>query len=126
MSAAMRPVLEVLEALSEVEWSRAVGGLEPLRPPFVAWRFKNVGDERIATSISEAVREYQGSVEWTMTRGERNWVIEPASFHRYASSFRVDVDALSRFAAEYPKEARRFLDDVPKLAEHLRRSLMPH
>jgi hypothetical protein len=126
MNTAMKAVLDVIRARSEVEWARAVGGLEPLRPPLVAWRFKDASDETTATSISDALRIYRGPVEWVMSRGARNWVIEPARFHRYATDFRVDVDALSTFAAEYPEEVRTYIDDVPRLAEHLRRALLLH
>lgn len=125
MSRAMKAVLDVLAALGELEWARPVGDVDPLRPPLIAWRFK-YADERITASILDAVRAYRGSVEWSMTRGDRNCVIEPAPFKRYAADFRVDVDALSKFAAERPNDARAFLEDVPRFAEHLRRSLMPH
>lgn len=122
----MKAVLDVLALLGEIEWARCVGGETPPppEPPFIAWRFKKASPETEAR-IVEAVSGYSGATEWTITKGERNWVIEPAAFERFARSFRVDVEALQRFGAEYPSETRTALSDAIRLAEHLGARLLP-
>jgi hypothetical protein len=121
----MRAVLDVLSALGEVEWVRCVGGTVPLRPPFVAWRFKTP-DRTTEERIVEAVQSYRGSTAWVMRKGERNWVIEPADFAAYATKFRVDVEALQSFGTECPSETRQALEDATNLANYLRERLLPH
>ena len=125
MTSPMKAIRDVLELQGDLEWARCVGGVEPLRPPFIAWRYKNA-DEKTEKKIVEAVRCYAGSVEWTVRKGERNWVIEPAVFRTYATSFRVDVEALQRFGEEFPSETNAALNDVASLAEHLQKELVRH
>jgi hypothetical protein len=125
MSSPMKAVLDVLGALDEIEWARFVGGTEPLRPPYVAWRFKRP-DAAMEARIVEAVRSWRGLTEWAMNKGDRNWVIEPAAFATYAANFRVDVEASRQFGIEFPSETRAALEDASSLAEHLRARLLPH
>jgi hypothetical protein len=120
----MKAVLEVLSAVGEVEWVRCVGGIAPLRPPFVAWRFKTP-DRTTEDRIVDAVQSYRGATVWRISKGERNWVIEPADFATYARRFRVDVNALQSFGAECPSDTLRALEDAFHLANHLRRRLVP-
>ena len=121
----MKAVLDVLAALDEVEWARCVGGDDPLRPPFLAWRFKKAAQD-FEAKITEALKAYSGATEWTIKKGERNWVIEPVALENFARSFRVDVDALHRFGLEFPTETRTALSDAVELARHLRKTLLPH
>jgi len=123
MSSPMKAVLDILASQGDLEWTRCVGGIEPLRPPFVAWRYKTP-DEQTEKRIVEAVRSYVSPVEWTVRKGERNWVIEPATFRTYATRFRVDVEALQRFGEEFPSETNAALNDVAGLAAHLQKTLI--
>jgi hypothetical protein len=122
MSGPMKAVRDVLELQGDLEWARCVGGVDPLRPPFIAWRYATP-DEKSETRLTEAMKRYAGPVEWTIRKGERNWVIEPASFQEYAKRFRVDAEALQRFGEEFPSDTNAALDDAPNLAAHLRREL---
>lgn len=104
----MNAILDVLEVVDEIEWARCVGGDDPLRAPFIVWRFKNPiqdTEERIV----DAVKTYSGATEWTIKKGPRNWVIEPAAFDKFARNFRLDVDAKDRFGIEFPSETRTAL-----------------
>src|SRR4051812_13310791 len=114
MNSPMKAIRDVLGLQGELEWARCVGGVEPLRPPFIAWRYKNA-DEKTEKKIVEAVTGYAGPVEWTIRKGERNWVIEPAAFRTFATSFRIDVEALQRFGEEFPLETNAALNDVASL-----------
>lgn len=121
----MKAILEVLRALDEIEWARCVGGDEPLRPPFIAWRFKTPSADAEAR-IVKAVRTYSGATEWTIKKGERNWVIEPVAFESFARGFRLDIEAIQRFGMEFPFETRTALADASGLAGHLRKALLAH
>jgi hypothetical protein len=125
MSSPIKHVLDVLALLGELEWARVVGGDEPLRPPFVIWRFKQP-DADTEVSLTRAVHAYSGAVEWAISKGERNWVIAPTGFSAYATNFRVDVEAIKRFGSEFPLQTRQALADAPRLAEYLRRTLVPN
>ena len=125
MSSPIKAVLDVLIALDEVEWARFVGGDEPLRPPYVAWRFK-IPDESLEARIVDAVKTYDGRTEWTISKGRRNWVIGPLAFDKFAKSFQVDVEASRQFGREFPSETREALSDATELARHLRKVLLPH
>lgn len=118
-------VLDVLGAIDEIEWARCVGGDDPLRPPFVAWRFKNPRQD-VEAMIAEAVVAYSGPTEWTINKGERNWVIEPAKFRQFARNFRLDTEASQRFGIEFPAETQAALYDAAEFAAYLRRALLPH
>jgi hypothetical protein len=122
MSSPIKQVLDVLALQGDLEWARCVGGGNPPRPPFVAWRFK-APDVELERRIAEAVRSYEGPVEWIVRKGDRNWVIEPSAFWTYAASFRVDVEALQGFGEEFPSETKAALDDAAGLAAHLDREL---
>ena len=119
----MKMVLDVLASLGDLEWARCVGGLEPLRPPLVAWRFRNP-DESTNERIVKATTSYTGLVEWVADKGARNWVIQPAMFQTYAMNFRTDGEALQRFAVEHPSETYAALDDIAALAAHLQKRLI--
>jgi hypothetical protein len=125
MNSPMTAVRDVVGLLGEIEWARCVGGVEPLRPPFLAWRFKHPV-ERVEQMIVDAVVSYSGVIEWVMRKGARNWVIEPAGFAAYAAKFQRDVDAVQSFGAEFPSQTSAALEDAIRLADHLRRSLIPH
>jgi hypothetical protein len=120
-----KAIVDLLCVLDEVEWARCVGSDEPLYPPYCVWRFKHPKSE-IEMAIVDAVKSYVGATEWTINKGRRNWVIEPLAFERFARSFRVDVEAGERFAAEHPAETRTALSDVVTLTDHLRHILLPH
>lgn len=124
MSSPIKVILDVLASQGELEWARCVGDVEPLRPPFVAWRFKIPGGST-EMAIVDAVRCYAGPVEWAIDKGERNWVIQPAAFRTYATSFRSDGEALQRFASEFPSETHAALEDIASLTAHLRKELLP-
>ncbi|HYQ01541.1 MAG TPA: hypothetical protein VER96_22865 [Polyangiaceae bacterium] len=121
----MKAVLDVLVALDELEWARCVGGDEPLRPPYVAWRFK-IPDKDVEMRIVDAVNTYNGPTEWTISKGRRNWVIGPLAFEKFAKDFRVDVEASRQFGRKFPSETRKALSDASVLAGHLRKVLLPH
>lgn len=122
----MKPVLDVLALLGELEWARPVGSEAPetLRPPFLAWRFRN--PEPHTEAIVRAVELYKGQTRWVIENSERNWVIGPAEFQRFARGFRRDVEALQAFGQEFPSETQTALADATRLAEYLRRELLPH
>ena len=126
MSSPMKIVLDVLASLGELEWARCVGGTEPLRPPFVAWRFRHP-DDGTNEKIVNATRSYVGLVEWVADKEKRNlnwnWVIQPAMLRAHAKNFRTDGEALQHFAAEYRSETHAALDDIAAFAEHLRERL---
>jgi hypothetical protein len=123
MSSPAKAVRDVLEFQGELEWARCVGSVEPLRPPFVAWRFKTP-DESAEKRIEEAVRCYAGLVEWVVDKGERNRVLQPAAFRTYARTFRSDGEALQQFALEFPSETHAALEDIASLAAYLREKLL--
>lgn len=123
MSSPTKILREVLEAHGDIEWARCVGGDDPLRPPFIAWRYQRP-DARLEKRIVDAVNGYRGRVVWAIRKGERNWVIEPAAFRSYAKDFRVDVEAMIGFGETFPMETRSALDEVSMLAEHLKRELV--
>ena len=119
----MKAVLDVLAAVEPIEWARFVGGTDPLRPPYVAWRFTR-DDGEVETRIVDAVRAWRGPTEWTIHKGRRNWVIEPTKLARYAARFRLDVEAARQFGIEFPGETCTALEDARSLAEHLRTKLL--
>jgi hypothetical protein len=123
----MKPVLDVLALLGEIEWARPVGSEAPetLRPPFLAWRFKSP-EPQTEAAIVRAVEMYKGQASWVIEKGERNWVIGPAEFQKFSRGFRRDVEALQAFGQEFPSETRTALADATRLAEYLRRELLPH
>jgi hypothetical protein len=125
MSSPMKYVLDVLASVAEIEWARCVGGEEPWppEPPFIAWRFKEANPETEA-KIVDAVKSFSGSIEWEIRQGRRNWIIEPALFAEYASTFRVDVDALRSYGTKFPSETRHALADASRLADYLRSRLL--
>ena len=118
----MTDVLNLLLCLGKIEWSRCVGtynpGMVPI-PPMVAWRFQTPKDE-IESAIVAAVETYRGAVKWTIFKGDRNWVIEPAALAAFVRNFRVDANAFERFGLEFPSETAAATDDIPNLVNHLR------
>jgi hypothetical protein len=122
MSSPMKMVLDVLALQGDIEWARCGGRVEPLRPPFVAWRYK-LPTETTEQRIVEAVRCYAGPVNWVVDKGERNWAIQLDAFRTFARRFHRDDEALQRFGEEFPSETRAALDDAAGLAAHLDREL---
>jgi hypothetical protein len=132
MSGPLKPVLDILAALGELEWARCVGGTYPpdrsggyggaSRPPLLAWRFK-APDRQLEQRIVAAVESYSGSVDWSVTTNGRNWSIVPVVFDRYAADFRVDVEAMQQFGQDFPTETKAANDDAARLAEHLEKEL---
>lgn len=104
----LKPVIDVLAALGELEWARSVGG-RGTRLPLLAWQFK-VPDERLEQRIVAAVQSYSGPVvEWSAVANGRGWAIS-------VKNFRVD-------GGDFPAASRAAHDDAVRLAEHLEREL---
>lgn len=122
MSGPLKMVLDVLARHGDIEWARCVGRLEPLRAPFVAWRYKTP-DEGKEQRIVEAVRSYAGLVKWVADKGERNWVVQPEAFRTFARNFDTDGEAMQRFGEEFPSETKAALEDAAGLAAHLENEL---
>lgn len=120
MSGPLKPVLDILAALGELEWARCVGGTD--RPPLLAWRFK-APDKQLEQRIVAAVQSYSGCVDWSVTTNGRNWSIVPVVFDRYAAAFRVDVEAMQQYGQDFPAETKAANDNAARLAEHLEKEL---
>jgi hypothetical protein len=90
----MKMVLDVLALQGDIEWARCGGRMEPLRSPFVAWRYK-LPTEMTEQRIVEAVRCYAGPVRWIVDKGERNWAIQLDAFRTFARNFIATVRHLS-------------------------------
>jgi hypothetical protein len=106
MSGPLKAVLDVLARHGDIEWARCVGRLEPLRAPFVAWRYKTP-DEGMEQRIVEAVRSYAGLVRWVAVKGERNWVIQPDAFRTFSRNFDTEVRQCNALARSSPRKPRR-------------------
>jgi len=107
----LKPVIDLLAALGELEWARSVGGIGT-RLPLLAWRFK-VPNEHLERRIIEAVQSYSGPVvDWSADANGRSWVIG-------VKNLRVDD-------ADFPAASRAVHDDAVRLAEHLERELATH
>ena len=123
----MKEVLNILKIVGDLEWVRCLSDdpSPPLRPPLLVWRFK-VRDEDRDARIAACVGAYRGDVEWTIWKGERNWVIEPKDFREWGRHFRVDVEALHAYGAKYPERTKEAHADAIRLAAFVRSALIPN
>jgi hypothetical protein len=89
---------DALGALGEVEQLGIAWGNAPM--PSVVWRFARA-DERLLSRATEAIRSFDGKVDWVLTppneRGEgMNWSLQPQPDADRAEAAREDFIALLR------------------------------
>lgn len=121
----LKPIVDVIESLSKIEWGRSPGSRAALRPPFFTWRFVTPSPSLI-DRIEAAVRTYSGPVAWSFKRGKRNCCISPTTFSEFCGTTQQgDVGDQIAFGELYPEQVLAMLDDIGPLAAHLRATLCP-
>jgi hypothetical protein len=121
-------LIEIIRPLSELGYCRVIGwqgvahGGE--RPPLTVWRFAE-SQPGLEMLIQEAVSSFEGRVDWIVHKPTRNWVIQPLKVKEFWESrgFNNDVLAAIAFGEEFPDEVVAAYEDLPELADHLRRHL---
>ena len=130
-------ILKVLKSFQETEWSRCSPVFKEVKfyedrekePHCTAWRWKNP-DPELDKLIVEAVESFEGQIEWEIRSRDRrpslggtNWIIEPTRkrefFDRYKDLYLGEIDR--RMTEEKPEIGILSNQDVPKLAEHIKR-----
>lgn len=119
-------VIEVLQELGEIEWAKC-NILDKIEenfyyPPLIVWRFK-VRDRKVESWIVEAVESFKGNVDWEIKSPGKNWVICPKKVSEFQVKhhYRIYVQALSAFSGEYPSFCQKANEDLPALAQHMKR-----
>ena len=126
-------VIDVFKKYGDLEWFRCkgYGEVEQLKyPPFMVWRFdpKKMTSEQIKNTeekILAAVKDFKGNVNWVLYLGGRNWVLMPEKVKEFndEGKYRVDVEAHSAFAEQYPDISLKAIQDLPALAEQIKEFL---
>jgi hypothetical protein len=130
-------ILKILKLFGETEWSRFSPVVRENNlskdiykiPHFTLWRWKNPNPE-LDKSIVEAVNSFEGQVKWKINSRERisklggtNWGIEPLRVTQVSNEFKdlnySEIEEL--IAKEEPGIGILSNQDVPKLAEHIKR-----
>jgi hypothetical protein len=130
-------ILKVIKSFQETEWSRC----SPIIKEFnlykdkekelhhTAWRWKNP-DPQLDKLIVEAVNSFEGQVEWQIRFRERkpklggtNWIIETVKEHQFLEQYRdLELNEIKKLIAkEEPEIGILSNQDLPKLAEHIKR-----
>jgi hypothetical protein len=120
-------LIDVIRELAPVEWGRtsqADSAENATRPPLTAWRFA-APDPTLEGVLRRAVEGFEGRIRWVMWNHGRNWVVEPAAVATYPrkEEFTNDVELAVAFGREHPDVVRKAFEDLPHLAEHVRREL---
>ena len=130
-------IIKVLKSFKETEWIRCNPVFREVKfykdiekePHFTGWRWKNP-DPQLDRLIVEAVNSFKGQLEWEIryrdrkpSLGGRNWAIEPKRkrefFEKYKSSAKGELYQLIK--EKEPEIGILSNQDVPKLAEHIKR-----
>jgi hypothetical protein len=119
-------VLHVLGMLGDVEWARVAinrTSSGAASPPLIVWRYKNP-DGSHAAELGRAVGSYRGGVEWTLTKGRRNWVIWPTAVDiaSRSSEFSTDSALLVSLSESDPVFCESALVDFENLLDHLKQT----
>jgi hypothetical protein len=132
----------VLDFFGKIEWGSTGVIIENDNdwnyPPVVIWRYK-YQDERRDQLIVDAVESFQGKVEWKIsfrdrreTLGGRNWMIMPKQLYGFPENveniqeFLDSTGALSldgAFAILHPEVGLAANQELPQLAEHIRKTV---
>jgi hypothetical protein len=124
-------LMKVLESFDEIEWGRGsifVENEEDLAfPPFLVWRYKQK-NQNLENLIVEAVNSFNGKIEWKIVFSRRNWFISPRKVEEfrqvYKGKYRTDTEARSAFAELEPNFGKMANQEVPLLAEHIKKFVM--
>jgi hypothetical protein len=127
-----RNLTDVLRLLGEIDWGK--GGIimrnddDWKLPPVVVWRYKDK-DERRDQLIVEAVKTFNGSIEWTISFRDReklpgrNWWIEPRRFTEFMDTIKDNpniIDGEGAFAAVEPEVGEIANQEISQLAEYIK------
>jgi hypothetical protein len=121
-----REVMDVMQKFGELAWGKC-GGINGIEdnlkyPPVIVWRFKE-SQPGLELTIKKAVESFKGNVEWEIQFTGRNWVIAPKRVREFQEQrgYRVDVESLSALANEEPDFGREANEDLPGLAEKIKK-----
>ena len=130
-------ILRIFESFEELEWAGFRSATEEVNffedtkknPHHTVWRWKNP-DPELDQLIVEAVDSFKGRVEWQIRSRERmaklggtNWIIETVKERYFLEKYKdLDLDEIKRLIREEEPEIGILSNqDVPKLAEHIKR-----
>ena len=130
-------IIEILKLFGEIEWAKCSPAIKKVNlfedaeenPHSSVWRWKNP-DPELDELIVEAVNSFQGQIEWSISSreripklGGRNWVIQPTRKKQFFNEHKdlplAEIKRLIR--EEEPEIGILSNQDVPKLAEHIKR-----
>ena len=121
-------IINVIRDFGELGYSRGSVVIEKeedlKHPPVIVWRYKEP-NPKIEQAIVDAVNSFPGSVDWEIRFSGRNWIIAPRRVREFRETrdFRIDVEALRVLADEEPKLGEMANKDIPRLAEHIRKTI---
>ena len=95
-------------------------------PPYTSFRFKSDQPE-IIKSISKALQNYNGKIEWVLTFHDRsplpgiNWTICPKLvLEKTSEAKKLNIDVNEYFRRELPEFGTLAYEDLIDLGSHLR------
>jgi hypothetical protein len=133
MSELCGKLMEAMKSFDEVEWGKygpAIddGETDPY-PPVTVWRYKEK-DERRDQLIVNAVESFNGNIQWTISFRDReslpgrNWSIAPKRYEEFLNEIKDNPDIINAkeaFAAAEPEVGKAANQEIPDLAEHIKK-----